>query len=379
MQNPRLPKVIVIGGSIAGLSTGVALRCVGCDVQIYEQSPTTLRGRGGGLVVQYEMLDWMAAHGIAALATLSIPGVERQFLDRDGRVIQRFPDSTPFTSWDAVFHQLRAAFPNDFYHHGYQCVGLSTAAARPVVEFASGERVQADLVIGADGVGSVVRGHLFPEAQPVYAGYVAWRGVFPESLVPAHVVETLARRFTLFQGDDFHLLSYLIPGERGELETGSRRLNWVWYWNTDGERELPELLRDREGHPHRSSVPAGAVQPQHVAALHRRADEHLPAVLAQLVRTTPEPFIQIIYDLRAPAMSVGSVAILGDSACIVRPHTAAGTSKASGDAVSLAQHLQAANFDLSVALPLWQTERLAVAERLIHHGWRLARDSGLGK
>jgi 2-polyprenyl-6-methoxyphenol hydroxylase-like FAD-dependent oxidoreductase len=78
-------------------------------------------------------------------------------------------------------------------------------------------------------------------------------------------------------------------------------------------------------------------------------------------------------------MSQGPVAILGDSACIVRPHTAAGTSKASGDAVSLAQHLQAANFDLSHALALWQTERLAVAQRLIHHGWQLARDSGLGK
>ena len=66
-------------------------------------------------------------------------------------------------------------------------------------------------------------------------------------------------------------------------------------------------------------------------------------------------------------------------ACIVRPHTAAGTSKASGDAVSLAQHLQAADFDLSVAVPRWQTERLAVAEGLIHHGWRLARNSGLGQ
>ncbi len=82
-------KVAVIGGSIAGLSTGIALRCLGCDVQIYEQSPTSLQGRGGGLVVQYEMLDWMASHGIAARATLSLPGVERQFLDRDGRVIQQ--------------------------------------------------------------------------------------------------------------------------------------------------------------------------------------------------------------------------------------------------------------------------------------------------
>jgi len=138
-------------------------------------------------------------------------------------------------------------------------------------------------------------------------------------------------------------------------------------------------LRDRDGRAHRSSIPAGKVQEQHIATLQRRAEQHLPAVLAQLVGSTPEPFIQVIYDLRTPAMSQGPVAILGDSACIVRPHTAAGTSKASGDAVSLAQHLQAANFDLSHALALWQTERLAVAQRLIHHGWQLARNSGLGK
>src|SRR5260370_13463642 len=122
MRKPPPLKVAVIGGSIAGLSTGIALRCLGCDVQIYEQSPTSLQGRGGGLVIQYEMLDWMASHGIAALATLSLPGVERQFLDRDGRVIQRFPDSTPFTSWEAVFHHLRDRFPHGFYHHDSRLV-----------------------------------------------------------------------------------------------------------------------------------------------------------------------------------------------------------------------------------------------------------------
>ncbi|HMH08299.1 MAG TPA: hypothetical protein VK579_16610, partial [Terriglobales bacterium] len=186
-------------------------------------------------------------------------------------------------------------------------------------------------------------------------------------------------RFTMFQARDFHLLSYLIPGEHGELEAGSRRLNWVWYWNTDEERELPDILLDTDGRAHRSSVPEGKVQQPRVATMRQRAEEHLPAMLAQLVHSTPEPFIQVIYDLQTPAMSKDSVAILGDSACVVRPHTAAGTSKASGDAVSLAQHLQAADFDLSAALPRWQTERLAVAERLIHHGWRLARNSGLGR
>jgi 2-polyprenyl-6-methoxyphenol hydroxylase-like FAD-dependent oxidoreductase len=377
-KSPPL-RVAIIGGSIAGLSTGISLRCLGFDVQIYEQSPTSLRGGGGGLVVQHEMLDWMASHGIAARATLTLRGVERQFLDREGKVIQRYPDSTPFTSWEAVFHQLREAFPNELYHHGHQCIRVSTANGRPAVQFASGGSIDADLVIGADGVGSVIRHHLFPEVRPAYAGYVAWRGVFPESAAPPNVVETLAKRFTLFQGRDFHLLSYLIPGEHGELDEGLRRINWVWYWNTDADRELPEILRDRAGRVHHSSVPAGKLQEQHIATLQQRADQHLPAVLAQLVRSTPEPFVQVIYDLRAPAMSQGAIAILGDSACIVRPHTAAGTSKASGDAVSLAQHLQAADVDLSRALPLWQTERLAVAQRLIHHGRQLARSSGLGK
>ena len=171
----------------------------------------------------------------------------------------------------------------------------------------------------------------------------------------------------------------MIPGEQGELDPGFRRLNWVWYWNTDARRELPDVLRDSDGRAHRSSVPAGKVQRQHVATLHARAEQHLPAVLAQLVHATPEPFIQVIYDLQTPAMAKGTVAILGDAACVVRPHTAAGTAKAAGDAVSLAQHLEATDFDLSVALQRWQAERLAVAQRLIHHGRQLARNSGLGQ
>src|SRR5262245_628957 len=111
MRNPQPPKVIVIGGSDAGLSTGIALRCLGCRVDVYEQSPTILRGRGGGLVVQYEMLDWMTTHGIAALATLSIPGVERQFLDRQGQVIQRFADSTPSPRGTRCFISCAQRFP----------------------------------------------------------------------------------------------------------------------------------------------------------------------------------------------------------------------------------------------------------------------------
>jgi 2-polyprenyl-6-methoxyphenol hydroxylase-like FAD-dependent oxidoreductase len=378
MMDPSPLQVIVIGGSIAGISTGIALRCVGCEVSIYERSHEVLRGRGGGLVVQHEMLEWMVAHGITTLETLSIPGVERQFLDQSGRVIRKFPDSTPFTSWDAVFHQLRSAFPNEHYHPGKECVAVSDGPSDCVVEFSDGERVRADMIVGADGLGSIVRRHLFPATKPRYAGYVAWRGVFSESLAPAEVIQALAKRFTLYQGADFHLLTYLIPGENGEVEPGHRRFNWVWYWNTDERTELPNLLLDTSGKRHHASVGAGNVQPSHIALLRERAQRMLPSVLAKIVHLTESPFIQVVYDLQSPALYSGRLLLVGDSACIVRPHTASGTSKASGDAVSLAQHLQASDFDFASALPRWQIERMAVAMRLIHHGRNLARQSGLG-
>ncbi len=66
MTNSRKPRVAVIGGSIAGVSVGIALRCLGCEVQ--RAVPYNSSRQGGGLVVQYEILDWRSSHGIAALA-----------------------------------------------------------------------------------------------------------------------------------------------------------------------------------------------------------------------------------------------------------------------------------------------------------------------
>jgi 2-polyprenyl-6-methoxyphenol hydroxylase-like FAD-dependent oxidoreductase len=317
-------KVAVVGGSIAGLSTGIALSCIGCEVDVYEASPAFLRGKGGGLVVQHEMLEWMMTHGIATLAALTLPGVERQVLDRDGRVLQRFPDATPFTSWEAVYHQLRVAFPAERYHLGAHCVHIQESPETVTLAFAHGTSVTTDLVIGADGVGSMVRGQVAPAARPTYAGYVAWRGVIPEAAVPAHVVDTLASRFTLFQGRDFHILAYMIPGEDGALAPGTRRLNWVWYWNTGEDTELADLLVDADGHPHRSSVPAGKMQARHVAAVRDRADAVLPGVLAALVRVTPHPLSRLFSTCCVSRCSkvASSLSVTARASCVRTPHRA---------------------------------------------------------
>jgi 2-polyprenyl-6-methoxyphenol hydroxylase-like FAD-dependent oxidoreductase len=69
--------------------------------------------------------------------------------------------------------------------------------------------------------------------------------------------------------------------------------------------------------------------------LHESAASQLPAVCAQLVEREPNPFVQAIFDFEAPSMVKDRIALLGDAAFIVRPHTAMGVSKAAGDAMTL--------------------------------------------
>ena len=65
----------------------------------------------------------------------------------------------------------------------------------------------------------------------------------------------------------------------------------------------------------------------------------LPAVIADVVVGTEQPFLQVIFDVDVPRMAFGQVCLIGDAACVARPHAAAGTAKAAADAWSLAEAL----------------------------------------
>jgi len=370
-------KILVIGGSIGGLSAGLTLACKQFDVEIYEKSPGDMKGRGAGLVIQPDMMQYLIAHNISPKEVFGVPATERQYLNDQGQVVLRHPNETSFTFWDYIYRQLKDAFPAEKYQFNHRAVEITQDTQQVGVRFENGTIKEGDLLVGADGYNSLVRQTYLPASQPVYAGYIAYRGLIEESELDEYVVSFYAGKFTLYQGTNTHILSYFVPGANGELEVGKRRLNWVWYVNTT-EAELQEILLDKDGRQRRWAVPLGFLSDKTVAALRERAVAELPEISAQMVLKTRAPFVQVIFDLVVPEMVFGRACIIGDAAFVVRPHTASGTSKAYNDAISLATSLSYHRASIETALQHWQYEQIRYTSRIVTYGKMLALRSGLG-
>lgn len=366
-------RAAVIGGSLAGLSAAVALGRVGYDVAVYEQSPRALSSRGAGIVLQPEVELLLKTFDVVDPARIATTCTERQYLRRDGTAETSLTMPQRFTAWNALYRHLRAAVGEERLRQGQRVTGLVDGPGIATLRLANGRTDTADLVIAADGWGSSVRRALLPGVAPEYAGYVAWRGVADEGAVPSAVLGVLNDRFTFYETPDGgHCLCYLVPGAEGELAPGARRLNWVWYVPVDAGPELDRQLTDARGVLRELSVPPGSASQAFVAHVHARARVMLPAVVAELVTRTQEPFVQAIVDLASPRMAWQRVCLLGDAAFVPRPHTAASTAKAAGDVLALAaavrEHGPGNEPD---ALRAWEPGRLAVGRALGVYGRRL--------
>jgi 2-polyprenyl-6-methoxyphenol hydroxylase-like FAD-dependent oxidoreductase len=365
--NPRL-KVAVAGGSIAGLGAAAALRCIGCEVDIYERTPGAMTSRGAGIAVQDELMRLLRRLR-AARALPVVTCAQRRYLLPDGG--DGMATSLPwrFTSWDAIFRTFRAAFPNTHYHPGSTLVGFRQADGRVVARFAGRGEVEVDLLICADGSRSGFRHWLLPQVEPTYAGYVALRGTLDESRVDPGLASFFDQSFTVCEARfGGHILAYLIPGPDDATEAGCRRLNWVWYVATPEGSRLDRLLTDSTGELHAGSVPAGMMPAQLVAEVHATAARELHPRFAELVGATLDPFVQVIVDVAVPRMVFGRACLLGDAAFVLRPHAGAATAKAAADATDLADALAADPSDLDAALRTWEVRRLARGRWLLEHG-----------
>lgn len=371
---PTGKRAIVIGGSLGGLFVGILLRSIGWQVDIYERSTHDLDSRGGGVVLQADVVEAFQRAGIDTQA-LGVVAHERYYLNPDGSIDRPMPMRQMLTSWNLLYGSMRRHFPAEHYHTGKQLSNIQQTNERVTATFSDGNYETADLLIGADGPNSTVRHQFLPEVNYRYAGYVAYRGLVDEADLDLEAANLFTERFVFYQFPNSHILQYVIPGAGESLEPGKRRFNWVWYVNYDEVTELPHILTDKNGRQRDYSIPPGLLAPAVEQEMRSYADTVLAPPFQKLVRATPEPFVQAILDLGVPQMTFGRVALIGDAAFIPRPHTAASTAKAAANAISLAEALVKDNHDVIAALTSWEPLQLAYGRQLMASGQQLGNRS----
>ncbi len=206
---------------------------------------------------------------------------------------------------------------------------------------------------------------MLPDAQPRYAGYVAWRGTVDGGEISGRSASVLLDAFTYRILPRGHLLTYAIPGPRGSV-----LFNWLWYQNIAPGDRLTDLLTDRNGVRAELTVPPGSVQTRHVEQLYAAAAD-LPSPLTEVIQQTAKPFIQVIVDLEVPQMAFGRSCLIGDAAFALRPHIGVGTAKAADDAWQLGTALLGVTAQrVPDRLKHWETQQLSVAQRALQQGSR---------
>lgn len=146
------PRVAIVGGSLGGCCAAIALRSVGCEVEVFERNRGVLRSQGAGLVIQEDMAAFLTNFQVCDVKQIAVPSAGRQYVDKTGKVIDGDDQPQLFSAWDAVYATLRQKVPDTFYHAGR--VVESVAVEGDKVQIAIGgeeERLEFDMVIGADG------------------------------------------------------------------------------------------------------------------------------------------------------------------------------------------------------------------------------------
>ena len=370
-------RALVVGGSFGGLFAANLLARAGWEVEVYERVGAALAGRGAGIVTHDELFRAMERSGITIDQSIGVEAIARLTLDRAGNVIgAEFPLRQILTAWGRMYRLLKDAFAAGHYHFDKSLERVEQDGDGVTACFADGTRATGDLLIGADGIRSTVRAQYLPEARPVYAGYVAWRGLIDEGVLSEYTQHSLFGRMGFCLPPGEQMLGYLVAGPRNTTAPGERRYNFVWYRAADATRVLPALLTDATGCLHDMNIPPDRIRADVIAEMRAAAERLLAPQFAEVVRATAETFFQPIYDLQSPRLVFERVVILGDAAFVARPHCGIGMAKPGGDAVALVDELLRYGDDLPAALRAFEAQRVDFGRTVVAHARRLG--AGIG-
>ncbi len=371
MMSRKNPTARIVGGSLGGLFAANLLHRAGWEVRVYERSAFELAGRGAGLVTHPELFEALQQCDIKIDQSIGVRIESRVTLARDGTVLGRLDGEQIFTSWGRLYQLLRAALPAALYFNDVPVLGVEDQASGALIEFADRAKEQADLVVAADGIRSTVRERLLPEVKAQYAGYIAWRGLVAERDLQPTTHNAIFDKFSFCLPIGEQMLGYPVAGADHSVAVGERRFNFVWYRPAAEDSELVNLLTDAQGRKFEGGIPPQSIRAEIIAAMRQGSRELLAPQFDEVVRLTQQPFFQPIFDLSAPRLSFGHIALLGDSAFVARPHCGMGVTKAAGDALALVRQLKASS-TVPDALQAYDAERVDFGLAVVNH----ARDLG---
>jgi 2,6-dihydroxypyridine 3-monooxygenase len=371
MQHSK-PRVLIMGGSLGGLTAALVLRKIGCEVDVFERSNALLEGRGAGIITHSITIRYPTEFADYSLDDLSVKPSWCRYIGAQGDVVSESRCNFRVSSYGALYRALLHCFGRERYHLGKSVSSFRQSGSEVTVSLSDDDVINADLLVCADGINSTARKLLVPTASAEYAGYFAWRGTVGAKSISKDTFSFFDDAITYFIMLNGHALTYPIVARDQTTGEMKRLINWLWYRNMPKGKELDDLLTDRRGVLRDTSLAYASLQEGHVAHMRQDSISALPPVLSELVVKTEEPFIQAIFDSVIPAMAFGRVCIMGDAAFVARPHAAAGTAKAAEDAWQLGEALTASDSEVVAALKRWEERQLACGQQLVSR----ARDIG---
>ena len=316
------PSIAIVGAGMGGLAAAATLRLAGFPVRVYEQAAHFERV-GAGIQMMPNSMKVLRRIGVEDKLR-SVAFEPFSHLNREwdtGRVMRELP--MPETMFGApylcmhraVLHAaLASVIPTDRIHLSKKLIGLEQRAGRVTLAFADGTRAEADAVVGADGVHSLVREIIIGADAPIHKGRIAYRAVFPSALLHG---KDIGRSRTKWWGPDRHIVIYYTTAARDEIyfvTSVPEPAEWLTRESWSAKGDVGELRRAYQG-----------FHPDVRAVLKACPDCHKWAILER------EPL---------PRWSDGPVVLLGDACHPMTPYMAQGAATAIEDAAILARCLE---------------------------------------
>ncbi|MER6627572.1 NAD(P)/FAD-dependent oxidoreductase [Streptomyces sp. NPDC000987] len=344
-------KIAIVGAGYAGAASAKALSLLGADVDVYEQAGQ-IREVGAGIGLRPSSMDRFRQWGIFdAIAKVSSPSDYFEILTATGDPIMKdtWPEIDDFAEETKthLIHRgdfieaLLGVLPEGMVHLGHKLESIQDKGDSSVLTFANGRTVEADLVVGADGIKSVVRQNLFSDKAPVFSGEHAYRAVISVDDAHGMVVDDNLRMY-IGRGTKIYLLPLR---HRGQVSFDVTTLCADGSWSPAATKD--DLMAAVQGF-----------------------DERLVGIARDLDMSAVN--IRAVYDIDSvDTWHSDSVALVGDAAHSMLHHQGQGANSAILDAGGLADALREAD-SVKEALALYQATRKPMTDelqRISRQGW----------